>query len=132
METTVNQTVRQATTDNMTRELNVRARNEAQKPVKPAKNINTGEAISTTPTPAVKEHVTTFADEMDTIIGKGGKWADMIAKATTAGIEHKCSTKVSIGQFKAHINYRIKHNPAYLGGLVLTDEGIGKPTNKKK
>lgn len=134
---TLNQTVSKADTDNVTREMNVKAREAAKKdmtsPTKPVRNINTGKAITTTKE-ADKPKVVkvTIASKFDDILTKGGKWEQLVTKAQEAVKELGATMKVNTGVLRAHAAYRIKKDNKYLGQLVLTAEGIAKPVQAKK
>jgi hypothetical protein len=143
MEATVNQTVREEK-DAKTRLMNAKARAEAQKglnkTVPTLKNINTGKEISTNVTKEVKPPVVkkepkiTIASKFDEILTKGGKWETLAEKVQAAVKELGGNMKVNIGTLKAHINFRIKTQKKtdYLGGLLITEEGIIKQASKKK
>jgi hypothetical protein len=71
-----------------------------------------------------KEPRITLASKLDSILTKGGKWENLIAKANAASKELGATTKFNIGVLKGHIKYRTDKNAAYLGKLKMTEVGI--------
>ncbi len=149
-QTTMEHTKSQSVTDEKTRTMNVLAKAAVR-------NINTGKVVEefdvnknaegvkqhdkkvTTPkaekpVKEAKPTKDTIASRWDTILIHGGKWVDLVAKAQQASKELGGTMKVSVGSLRAHAAYRLKKDSKYLGQLVLTAEGIGKPvkaSNKK-
>lgn len=129
-----NGTVSRTNNDAETRLLNVKAKEQAKKDSAELSAITKTADVETKAKKvtekkvekAKKEHVPTFADAMDATIKAGGKWADIVTKLQTTATEMKISTKINISVLKAHVNYRKKRNPQYLGNFVMTDDGIVK------
>jgi len=124
--------------DAKTREMNVKARAAAMADMKKETNhnINTGKPLtSNTPAEKVdkpkKEPVITLASKLDTLITAGGKWPSLVEAANEASKELGATTKFSIGTLKGHIRFRMVKNPAYLGELAMTEEGIEKVAKGK-
>lgn len=88
-------------------------------------------STKTTVKPVKKETKATLASKFDELLVKGGTWESLITKATEAVKELKLTTKISKGSLKAHVAYRVKKNPQYLGKLKMTDTGISLPKTKK-
>lgn len=80
-----------------------------------------------------KDKGPTMASELDKIILKGGTFEEMIAAAQERSKKLGGSIKYNKGVIKAHITYREKKNPKYLGNLKQTETGIfEKPAKKAK
>lgn len=79
-----------------------------------------------------KEKKVTLASLLDGCILKGGSWNVLVDAANKASKQTGATTKFNAGTVRAHINYRVKHNPNYLGGLKMTEEGIVAKGKKEK
>jgi len=106
---------------------------EKQKEKVPEKEVEKVKEVEKTPKEEVKvqkptkeknEKEISFAKIIDDVVKKGGKFEDMIAVLRQVKKERNLKVPVSIGVIKAHINYRLKHNPDYFKGIVITAEGI--------
>lgn len=114
-----------------TRLLNSKAKLQAAADMK---NINTGKPISAnTPKPTVKAEkkpVVRVTDKLDSVLHKGGTWAEITAEANTLGGNIKYTASV----IKAHIHYRqvTQGKKDFLQDYKITDKGIEKVTKKGK
>jgi len=117
-----------ATIDDKTRELNNLAREQAKKDMakpkdqKPAKPVTTKPTTEKKPVKESKEPVQRTTDKLDTILHKGGTWAEITAEANKLGGNIKYTASV----IKAHIRYRqvTQGKKDYLEGFKVTDTGI--------
>lgn len=125
----------QGVTDAQTRELNIKAKLQAQKDMKAPK----ADKPSTTKVEAEKkpkkEPVPSVTSIIDGIVTKGGTWVELAEKCNEAA-KGKGNIKYTASVLKAHVRYRTitQKRTDYLGTLVMTDEGImpAKPKAKSK
>ena len=134
-------TVSKASIDAKTREMNVKAKQAAIADLVKAANPKAKTNVIKEQKPkqevkAPKPPKPSMAGKLDEILRKGGKWADLIAKAEAESKLMGGHIKYNVGTLKAHIRFRTitQKKADYLGTLQVTDNGIEKitPTSKSK
>lgn len=89
-----------------------------------AKKADKAKAKAAPKTAVKKEPKVTVASKCDEIIAKGGKWEDLVAAANKVSKDLGSTMKFNTGVIKAHIRFREKKNPHYLGNLKITETGL--------
>ena len=69
-------------------------------------------------------HAESMAAYMDNICKTGGTWIDLAESCAQEGELRGVNTKFTPSIMRAHVNYRIKNDPKFLGTLKVTENGI--------
>jgi len=95
-----------------------------EKKVEKEKEVPKEEVKVQKPTKEKNEKGISFAKIIDEVVRKGGRFEDMIVVLEQVKKERNLKVPVSAGAIKVHINYRLKCNPDYFKGIIITAEGI--------
>ena len=89
-----------------------------------SKEAAEGKKTAEKPTKQPKEKRVTIASKLDEVISKGGQWDKLVEAAQAEAKKLGSNMKFNAGLIRAHIAYREKKNPKYLGNLKVTDKGV--------